>query len=227
MTRRRRSPPPTRRSTSPANRRSPLPPLDEMDGFLRPLLAALSSRPELASWLATDDLVRQLATAIDQAVDRRVAGARLQGAGAANAVRPRPGAPTARTIDPASYRRYDGLVRHRHVDRCLRGREDLPHDPAAAERGVSRHGQSRSATSTTPCATRSTSCSTRRSSRIRSRVVEGGGASWDYADPDLESLTPTQKQLVRMGPAHTRDVAGVVARVAGTRFSESSRRRSH
>ncbi len=44
-----------------------LPPLDQMDGFLRPLLAALSARPELASWLATDDLVRQLAAAIDQA----------------------------------------------------------------------------------------------------------------------------------------------------------------
>ena len=44
-----------------------LPPLDQMDGFLRPLLSALSSRPELAKWLATDDLVRQLAAAIDQA----------------------------------------------------------------------------------------------------------------------------------------------------------------
>src|SRR5690348_4489876 len=44
-----------------------LPPLDRMDGFLRPLLAALSARPELAKWLATDDLVGQLAMAIDQA----------------------------------------------------------------------------------------------------------------------------------------------------------------
>jgi len=34
-------------------------------------------------------------------------------------------------------------------------------------------------------------------------LVEGAGARWAYADPDLEALTPTQKQLVRMGPAHT------------------------
>ena len=34
------------------------------------------------------------------------------------------------------------------------------------------------------------------------RVVEAG-ALWDYADPELEALTPTQKQLLRMGPAHT------------------------
>src|SRR4051794_18742670 len=44
-----------------------LPPLDQMDAFLRPLLAALSSRPEMAQWLATDDLVRQLAMALDRA----------------------------------------------------------------------------------------------------------------------------------------------------------------
>src|SRR5690242_12091195 len=44
-----------------------LPPMAQMDAFLRPLLAGLSSRPELANWLATDDLVGQLASAIDLA----------------------------------------------------------------------------------------------------------------------------------------------------------------
>ena len=28
------------------------------------------------------------------------------------------------------------------------------------------------------------------------------GAGWAYADADLEDLPPTQKQLLRMGPAH-------------------------
>src|SRR6187397_945428 len=44
-----------------------LPPRDQMYAFIRPLLSALSSRPELARWLATDDLIGQLAAAIDQA----------------------------------------------------------------------------------------------------------------------------------------------------------------
>src|SRR4051812_25560292 len=44
-----------------------LPPLDQMDAFPRPVLAALSSRPEKAQWLATDDLVRQIAMALDRA----------------------------------------------------------------------------------------------------------------------------------------------------------------
>ena len=107
----------------------------EMDEFLRPLLAALSSRPELARWLATDDLIRQLAMAIDQAAaggsparDFKVLTPQTPFTTAGRA--------TARTIDPASYRRYDGLVQHRHVDRRRRGREDLPPDPAAVERGV-------------------------------------------------------------------------------------------
>ena len=29
-----------------------------------------------------------------------------------------------------------------------------------------------------------------------------GGAGWAFADEDLEDLAPTQKQLLRMGPAH-------------------------
>jgi hypothetical protein len=34
-------------------------------------------------------------------------------------------------------------------------------------------------------------------------VVVGDGAAWAYADTELEELMATQKQLVRMGPAHT------------------------
>ena len=81
-----------------------LPPLDLMDGFLRPLLAALSSRPELARWAATDDLVRQLAAAIDQAA---VGGspARDFKVIAPSSTFIAGGRGDRRTIDPASYRR--------------------------------------------------------------------------------------------------------------------------
>src|SRR6185436_8253927 len=86
-----------------------LPPLPQMDAFLRPLLQALSSSPELAKWLATDDLVRQMAMAIDQAAagdsparDLKV----LKPAGTMAATK----RGTKSTIDPASYTRYDGLV---------------------------------------------------------------------------------------------------------------------
>ena len=37
-------------------------------------------------------------------------------------------------------------------------------------------------------------------------VVEGKGARWAYDDPGLESLTASQKQLLRMGPANVEKV---------------------
>ena len=43
-----------------------LPPLDQMDPYLRALLRGLSTRPELAAWLATDNLIQQMALTIDR-----------------------------------------------------------------------------------------------------------------------------------------------------------------
>src|SRR5687768_8206903 len=87
-----------------------LPPLDQMDSFLRPLLAALSPRPELANWLATEDLVRQLAAAIDQASAGGSPARDFKVIAPSSTFAPA-GRGDRRTIDPASYRRYDGLVR--------------------------------------------------------------------------------------------------------------------
>jgi hypothetical protein len=180
---------------------APLPPLAEMDAFLRPLLSALSSRPELARWLATDDLLRQLAMAIDQAAaggtparDFKVVAP--QGSFTTS------GREARRTIDPASYRRYDGLVAtvtsidaaavakvyrtiqprlneayrglghpEGDVDRAIRNALDIMLETPVVESPV--------------------------------HVVAGSAGGWAYADPDLEELRPTQKQIVRMGPQHS------------------------
>ena len=177
-----------------------LPPLEQMDGFLRPLLAALSSSPELARWLATDDLIRQLAAAIDQAADGN-SPARDFRVLAPQGPLTTAGRPLQRTIDPNSYRRYDALVTavtsidasavaklyrtirprlnqayqsmgnpNRDVDNALRNAIDILLDTPTVEGPI--------------------------------RVVEGDGASWAYADRRLEALLPTQKQVVRMGPAN-------------------------
>ena len=37
-------------------------------------------------------------------------------------------------------------------------------------------------------------------------VVAGRGDTWAYADPELEALSPAQKQLLRMGPENARRV---------------------
>lgn len=177
-----------------------LPPLDQMDAFLRPLLQALSSRPELAAWLATDDLVRQLAFALDRtsqglspARDFKVirpAGAfRVSGRG------PR------RTIDPRGYQRYDGLVETvTSIDASAAARAYKTIKPRLDEAYKSLGNRNRSVDDAmqatldmligTPVA------------KDPIEVIETGAAGWAYADEDLEGLEAPQKQLLRMGPAN-------------------------
>ena len=188
---------------SPIDRPAPppvnLPPLDQMDGFLRPLLAALSSRPELATWLATDDLIGQLATAIDQAA----AGA--SPARDFKAIKPAApfvagGRGSRRVIDPASYRRYDGLVQTitaidassvATIYKTIRPRLNEAYQRTGNPTGdVDRAlAQVLDILLDTPIV------------KDPIAIVEGDGA-WAYADEDLEELRPTQKQLLRMGSAN-------------------------
>jgi hypothetical protein len=176
----------------------PLPPLHQMDTFLRALLGSLSASPELARWLATDDLIRQIANGIDR-ISRGLSPAselavlRPQGLFAVSR-RDR-----AMTIEPASYRRYDGLATlvssldARSVAdayRTIQPRLD------EAYRGLGRaEGGIDNAVSIalqmlidTPVV------------RGPVRLVPGAGATYAYADPELEGLRPIQKQLLRMGP---------------------------
>jgi hypothetical protein len=178
----------------------PLPPLDEMDAFLRPLLAALSARPELARWLATDDLVRQLATAIDQA------SAGGSPARDFKVIAPSSGFLAAgrgdrRTINPASYKRYDGLVqtvtsidasRVVQIYKTIRPRlneayRGMGHPEGNVDAALQR---AIDILLDTPEVTEPIG------------LTESASGGWAYADEDLEDLTPTQKQLLRMGPAH-------------------------
>jgi hypothetical protein len=176
-----------------------LPPLDQMDGFLRPLLAALSARPELANWLATDDLVRQLAAAIDQA---SVGGspARDFKVIAPSSTFVAGGRGDRRTIDPASYRRYDGLVRTvtsidasrvAEIYKTIRPRlneayRGMGHPKGNVDAAIAR---TIDILLDTP--------------HVKDPIaLTAIGGAWAFADEDLEDLAPTQKQLLRMGPAH-------------------------
>jgi hypothetical protein len=181
-----------------------LPPLDQMDAFLRPLLAALSSRPELAKWLATDDLVRQLAMAINQASggDSPARDLKVIAPGAPFRVA---GRGVRRTIDPASYRRYDGLVQTlTSIDASAAARVYKTIRPRLNEayQGLGNAGrnvdpavqQALDILLDTPVV------------RDPIALIETGAAGWAYEDPDLEDLRPTQKQLLRMGPENVERV---------------------
>ena len=177
-----------------------LPPLDQMDSFLRPLLSALSSRPELARWLATDDLAGQLAAAIDLAAvgasparDFKVIAPASRFVAAGRGSR--------RTIDPASYRRYDGLVETvtsidaasvARIYKTIRPRLNEAYQ-RTGNPGGDVDGALLKAIDIlleTPVV------------KDPIPIVEDGKAGWVYADDELEELLPTQKQLLRTGAAN-------------------------
>ena len=177
---------------------APLPPLDQMDPLMRSLLSALSARPELARWLATDNLVRQLAAAIDKASQGKSSSREFKAIAPAGpfVISPAGG---RRTVDPAGYRRYDGLVETvtssdasavARAYKTIRPRlneayRNMGHPGGDVDRALA---QALDILIDTPVV------------RQPLAVVEGSGARWAYADPKLESLTQTQKQLLRMGP---------------------------
>ena len=86
------------------------PGLSELDGYVRPLLAALSARPELAALLATDDLVRRFVVSVEAVARGASPAARVRAVAPRGAFRVTESGGSM-VIDPASYERYDGLVR--------------------------------------------------------------------------------------------------------------------
>ncbi|MBY0493247.1 MAG: DUF3014 domain-containing protein [Cyanobacteria bacterium] len=176
-----------------------LPPMDQMDAFLRPLLGGLSSRPELANWLATDDLIGQLASAIDLAA---VGGSPARDF---KVVKPSggfvaSGRGTRRAIDPASYRRYDGLVGAvtsidatsvAKIYKTIRPRLNESYRRMGNPTGDVDNALDKAIQILldTPV--------------VKDPIVvfEDEGA-WVYGDAELESLLPAQKQLLRMGSAN-------------------------
>jgi hypothetical protein len=172
-----------------------------MDAFLRPLLSALSSRPELAQWLATEDLVGQIAAAIDQAAtgasparDFKVVAPTTRFAASARGG-------SRRAIDPASYRRYDGLVQTvtsmdasnvARIYKTIRPRLDEAYQRMGNPGGSVDNALLKAIDILldTPVV------------KDPIAIVEDGKAGWAYADDDLEELQPSQKQLLRMGPAN-------------------------
>jgi len=176
----------------------PLPPVGQMDTFLRALLGGLSTSPELARWLATDDLIQQMANAIDR-VSKGQSPARDVAVLKPSGMFGTAGSKQRMTIDPATYRRYDGLallvssLDARNVAeayRTIQPRLDeayraLGRSEGTVDQAVSVALQTLIDTPVVDDAI---------------RIVPGTGATYAFADPALEQLAPAQKQLLRMGP---------------------------
>ncbi len=178
-----------------------LPPLDLTDTIVRELVGALSSRPELAAWLATDGLIRNFVASVDAVANGATPSAQLQRLAPARpfAVHSRG---DAAIIDARSYERYDGIAATvegldaqglARVYATLRPRlQDAYRElgypegnvDAAVERAIGRLLDA----------------------PILEREVEVHRALvfYQFVDPRIERLSAAQKQLLRMGPRNQR-----------------------
>lgn len=198
----------------------PLPPLDESDPVVRRLAEAISSRPEVAAWFVSDDLVRRFVLAVtavasggspEEQVDFMEVEGDFQ-------VREGDG---GTIVDPASYRRYDDLVSaFASLDPAgsavLYRRLSPLFDEAYRELGLGDEGFE-------PVLVRAI----RNLLAVRlpeSPVeVELDEEVYVYADPTFEARTPAAKHLMRMGPENARRVQESLRELATTLELEVAR----
>lgn len=188
-----------------------LPPLDLSDPFVRELLSGLSSRPELATWLASDGLIRSLAASLDAVANGTTPSVHLRRLAPA---RPFTAEPRGEdfVIDPRSYGRYDGIadtVAALDADGVARAYATLrPRlQEAYAELGYPGSDIDRAVE--------------RAMARLletpvvdRDVEVRPAPVLYQFTDVRLERLEPAQKQLLRMGPRNSRLVQEKLREVA-------------
>ena len=189
-----------------------LPPLDELDPTIRTLVGALSSHPQLANLLATDDLVRRFVVSLDR-VGRgnspaaQISVLRPEGAfsvedpNGESRIRPESFArydtavAMVLSLDPDALARIYGQLRPRLNDAYAElGVPDEDFD-AVVERAFAH------LLSVSP-------------SLARGTVVPVKGTTYGWADSRTENLSPAQKHLLRLGPDHAAAVQAHLREVA-------------
>jgi hypothetical protein len=181
-----------------------VPPLNASDALVRELVRQLSAHPLVAAWLARDGLIRNFTVVVSNIAEG--------GTPAKQVAVLRPSAKfqvvergDALYIDPQSYERYSelagafaslnaadaaklyGTLKPRIEEANSELGAPAGSFDATLERAIVRLLQT--PVVTTPI-----------------RVQLAGGIGYSYADDRLESLTASQKQLLRMGPDNVRIV---------------------
>jgi hypothetical protein len=182
-----------------------VPPLDASDALVRELVRQVTAHPAVATWLATDGLIRNFTVVVTNVADGATPARQLR------VLRPSRSFAVVRrgndvAIDPDSYHRFDVVAaaaasvdatRAAQIYATLKPRieeayRDLGHPDTPVDRAVE---QAIVRLLQTPVVDRPL------------RVEPGTkGIGYVYADANLESLTAAQKQLLRMGPDNMRTI---------------------
>lgn len=181
----------------------PVPELDASDDFVRRVVAGVSARPQLATWLVNEGLARRFVLAVVQVAHGRSPSHQLDFMAPDGRFRSTT-ADGRQVIDPASYHRYDALaatlasVDTKGTAEAFRRLHPL-FEKAYADLGL----KDQTFDETVAMAF----------DRILSvqvpdepLEVEPQSAVYGFTSKELEGLSPVQKQLIRTGPENARRI---------------------
>jgi hypothetical protein len=197
------SPPAAAGPTAEAGENIPLPPLDATDPIVRKLVAELSAHPTVAAWLTTDRLLRNFTVVALNISEGKTPTRHLKAVTPQGKFRVKSAA-TGAYVDPASYARYDkyaeaidaldargtarlyATLRPRLVEAYAE--QGIPEDKVdgVLERAIVHLLETPLVDGEVP---------------LRTKTI-----SYAFSDERLESLSPAQKQFLRMGPRNVRVV---------------------
>jgi hypothetical protein len=188
-----------------------LPPLPETDPIVRELVSRLSSHPTVLAWLATKGLIANFTVVTHNISEGRTPVAHLKGLGPKGPFRTR-GSGASVSADPRSYDRYNGYADAIGAldatgtarlyltlkPRILEAYGELGYQGGDFDRVLERAiGE-----------------------LLDVPVIEGDiplrqkVISYAYVDEKLESLSPAQKHLLRMGPRNARVIQAKLREIA-------------
>lgn len=179
-----------------------LPPLDMSDAFVREAVRQLSAHPLVASWLATDGLIRHFVVVVSNVADGNTPGRQLR------SVRPQGPFVTAprgeqTTIDPRSYARYD---RHAEAIASI-DPQDAARLYATLKPRIEEAYRDLGFPNTPFDRTLTRAFAMLLDAPVVDSPIElvpAGASAYAFADPDLETRPGAQRQLLRMGPGNVR-----------------------
>lgn len=187
-----------------------LPPLDQTDSIVRELVAKLSSHPTVTAWLTTDQLIRNFTVSVVNVSEGHTPAKQLGSIAPKQAFKA--SADNTGTIADASYDRYDPLAdAFAGLDARGAARLYLTLKPriqeAYRELGYPEGDFDQALT-------RAINELLRTPVIDQPIAVRRKSVLYVYDDPQLESLSAAQKQLLRTGPRNVRLVQARLREIA-------------
>ncbi|MGE0451770.1 MAG: DUF3014 domain-containing protein [Vicinamibacterales bacterium] len=188
-----------------------LPPLDMTDALVRQLASTISMHPSLATWLATDQLIRSFVVVVTNVAEGKTPASQLRALAPPTSFHALERSGTL-VIDPASFARYDALTD---------AAESMDVTAAASVYGTLKP-RIEEAFAELGSGDTSFDATLERALIVLLRTplvdgpvyIEPRGIGYGFADAELESAPPAQKQLLRAGPRNVRRLHVALRRLA-------------